>query len=134
MSNVSIEILQRCERRHFDMMREYRLTGDVKYLQGFVAEVIRSLSEEKEGDLIAKFHSAITPREALAFRAIYEEVNEEGNFSVVKMVQKANLSRPVFDNLLAKMREYKIADVANQGVKGTHIKFLISPSLIAEGL
>jgi GTP-sensing pleiotropic transcriptional regulator CodY len=38
------------------------------------------------------------------------------------MIQKTNLSRPVWTSLLQKMEKYGIAQIKNQGVKGTHIE------------
>ena len=125
--DVDIALLQDCADRHWDFMREYRLTGDVKYLKGFVMDVIEyATKEEPSEDIIRKFKQNITNREFNALYSIIEEIGEEGNISVVKMIQKTGHSRPVFTSLLSKMETYKIAEVQNQGVKGTHIKLLYS--------
>jgi GTP-sensing pleiotropic transcriptional regulator CodY len=40
------------------------------------------------------------------------------------MIQKTNLSRPVFTNLLQKMEKFGIAQIKNCGVKGTYIEIV----------
>ena len=125
--DVDLEILQECADRYFDSMREYRLTGDIKYLKDFIVDVVEHLTKEAPSeDIIRKFRQNITNREFNALYSIIEEIGKEGNISVVKMIQKTGYSRPVFTSLLSKMETYKVADVQNQGVKGTHIKLLYS--------
>lgn len=121
---VSKEILLDQENKHWDMLREFRLSGDVLLLKGFVQDAAAAALTLQDTDALKSFKDAMTSREYLALAAIIEEIYQEGNISVVKMVQKAGVSRPVFDNLLAKLKNHNIAEVANQGVKGTHIKFL----------
>ena len=48
----------------------------------------------------------------------------EGNISISKILLETSISRPVFKNLLRKMEECNYAQIENQGVKGTYIKFL----------
>ena len=68
------------------------------------------------------FFNALTTNERTAFQAIREEIDFSGNISVVKMIQKTNLSRPVWNSLLQKMEKFGIAQIKNQGVKGTYIE------------
>lgn len=70
------------------------------------------------------FFSCITDTEKIALKAILEEIGDEGNISIAKLVDKTSISRPVFNNLLAKMKTNKVAEVTNHGVKGTNIKVL----------
>lgn len=123
--DIDIALLQDCANRHLDFMREYRLTGDLKYLKDFVADVIDAATKEKTNEeIINEFKKDITDRELSALCSIIQEIGEEGNISVVKMIQKTGCSRPVFTSLLSKMETYKVAEVQNQGVKGTRIKLL----------
>jgi GTP-sensing pleiotropic transcriptional regulator CodY len=70
--------------------------------------------------------NALTNYEEQAFQAIKQEIgSSNGYISIVKMIQKTNLSRPVFTNTLQKMEKFGIAQVKNSGVKGTYIEFLI---------
>ena len=124
--DVDIALLEDCANRHWDFMREYRLTGDIKYLKGFVMDIIEAATQEKSNDdMIKEFDLALTDRERHALVAIYQQIGQSGNISVVKMVQHAGVSRPVIDNLLNKLKTYGIAEVTNQGVKGTNIVFLV---------
>ena len=72
--------------------------------------------------LIDEFYKALTINEKQAFLAIRKEIGSSGNISIVKMIQKTSLSRPVWTSLLAKMEKFGIAQVKNQGVKGTYIE------------
>lgn len=99
-------------------LREYRLTGDMQYLVAFIHCVCNAATEPLARD----FSKALTDNEKKAFQAITEEIGLSGNISVVKMIQKTNLSRPVFTSLLQKMEKYGIAQIKNQGVKGTYIE------------
>ena len=72
--------------------------------------------------LIEDFYKALTDNEKNAFIAIREEIGLSGNISIVKMIQKTNLSRPVWNSLLTKMEKFGIAQIKNQGAKGTHIE------------
>ena len=104
-------------------LREFRLTGDIVYLYGCIEETIRALLSNDSS--WTDFSESVTSNEQKAFGAIFEAINgDEGNISVVKMLQKTGLSRPVFDSLLKKMDKYGIAIVKNQGVKGTYIKLI----------
>ena len=125
--DVDLQVLIDCADRHWDLMREYRLTGDVKYLKGFVLDVIREITDDEKSnkEIVDKFMSSITGREYYVLAGIIEEIGDEGNISVVKMIQKIGCSRPVFTSLLTKLTNHQVAIVENQGVKGTHIKFLI---------
>lgn len=67
----------------------------------------------------------LTENEKEALKVIVNNLPErEGNISISKLLNQANVSRPVFKNLLRKMEECNYAQIENQGVKGTYIKFL----------
>lgn len=124
--DVDIALLQEYADRHNDFMREYRLTGDVKYLKSFVQDIIDKATEgQTEEEKIAEFKKTMTDKEHHVLYTIFNEINQSGNVSVVKLVQKTGISRPVIDNLLSKLKTYGIAEVVNQGVKGTKITFLV---------
>ena len=125
--DVDLQVLIDCADKHWDFMREYRLTGDIKYLKGFVLDVIREITDDEKSnkEIVDKFMSSITGREYYVLAGIIEEIGDEGNISIVKMIQKIGCSRPVFTSLLTKLTNHQVAIVENQGVKGTHIKFLI---------
>lgn len=80
-------------------------------------------SEKKE---ISKkdFFKQLTHAEERAYYSIVQEIHEEGNITISKLVDKNRISRPVYNNLLVKMKENNIAIITNMGMKGTHIKIL----------
>lgn len=71
-----------------------------------------------------EFELKLTLLEETALETIFQKIGMEGNISVVKMIQETTISRPIWTSLLGKMKEFNFAEVENQGVKGTHIKFL----------
>ena len=99
-------------------IREFRLDGDIGRLMNFLEAVVRAEHEV----LVKDFYNALTENETKAFIAIREEIDLSGNISIVKMIQKTSISRPVWTSLLAKMEKFGIAQVKNQGVKGTCIE------------
>ena len=104
---------------HFQAeLREYRLSGDAEYLLPLINHILNADSS----CLVEDFFNALTNNEQIALQSIREEIGLSGNISVVKMIQKTNLSRPVFTSLLQKMEKYNVAIVKNQGVKGTYIE------------
>lgn len=107
-------------KEYADDIREFRLQGDVKLLMNFLAAVVGADTLVLKDD----FFNALTANEKQAFNAIREEIGLSGNISVVKMIQKTNLSRPVWTSLLQKMEKFGIARIKNQGVKGTYIEIV----------
>ena len=99
-------------------IREFRLDGDLGRLMDFLEAVMSS----DQLILVEDFYKALTDNEKNAFIAIRETIGFSGNISIVKMIQKTNLSRPVWTSLLAKMEKFGIAQVKSQGVKGTYIE------------
>lgn len=102
-------------------LREFRLTGDLTHLLSFVQATIAAEQNINFNQIWNDFFNHLTDNENKAFLAIREEINSQGNISIVKMIQKTNLSRPVFTSLLTKMEKYGVAEIRNQGVKGTYI-------------
>lgn len=98
-------------------LREYRLSGNAEYLLPLINHALKG----ETTCFIKEFFEALTINEKIAFTAIREEIGLSGNISVVKMIQKTNLSRPVWNSLLQKMEKYGVAQIKNQGVKGTNI-------------
>ena len=115
---ISKEILIALMGHHEGELREYRLSGDAEYLLPLINHVL----SQDINCLVEDFFKALTENEKIAFRSIREEIGLSGNISVVKMIQKTNISRPVWNSLLQKMEKYGVAQIKNQGVKGTHIE------------
>jgi hypothetical protein len=114
---ISKETLIALMGRHEAELREYRLSGDAEYLLPLINHAL----DADTGCLAQDFFNALTDNESIAFQSIREEIGLSGNISVVKMIQKTNLSRPVWNSLLQKMEKYNVATIKNQGVKGTNI-------------
>lgn len=71
------------------------------------------------------FIDSLTETEKTAFKKIIEKANgKEATVSTVKLIEETGISRPVYTNLFAKIKNSGIAEVTNMGVKGTHIEFL----------
>ena len=71
------------------------------------------------------FLQCLTAKEKIALDSLLNYLDEgEGNVSIVKMIKKAGVSRPVFMGLIQKMKDHKIAEIKNMGVKGTYFHIL----------
>lgn len=71
------------------------------------------------------FLQCLTAKEKIALDSLLDYLDEgEGNVSIVKMIEKAGVSRPVFMGLIQKMKDHKIAEIKNMGVKGTYFHIL----------
>lgn len=71
------------------------------------------------------FLNKLTTKERQALKVILSSLtNGEGNVSIVKMIELAEVSRPVFIGLTQKMKESGIAEVRNMGAKGTYFRIL----------
>ena len=71
------------------------------------------------------FLQCLTAKEKIALDSLLNCLDEgEGNVSIVKMTEKAGVSRPVFMGLIQKMKDHKIAEIKNMGVKGTYFHIL----------
>ena len=114
---ISKETLIALMGHHEAELREYRLSGDAEYLLPLINHAL----DDDIGYFVEDFFNAMTENEKTAFSSITEEIGSSGNISVVKMIQKTGLSRPVFTSLLQKMEKYGVAQIKNQGVKGTNI-------------
>lgn len=99
-------------------LREFRLDGDLSRLMSFLEAIISAGTQFSAED----FYNALTENEHKAFLAIREEIGLVGNISVVKLIQKTSISRPVWTSLLQKMEKYGVALVKGQGAKGTYIE------------
>ena len=72
------------------------------------------------------FLSILTKTEDQAFNIILNNLNAdyEGNISISQLIEHTNISRPVFKNVLQKMKDNLVAEIDNQGVKGTYVKII----------
>ena len=105
------------------------------YLQNAMDILSKSLKIEKdENTNIRDFTVDLTLKERNALKYIIKEINQEGNLSIVKMVEEVKLSRPVFNSLFNKLEQHKIAEIKNQGKRGTNIKFILPISNILSAL
>lgn len=118
---ISYEKVLAIAKEYTNDIREFRLDGDIRRLMGF----LEAVSGAGASVLVEDFYKSLTVNENQAFIAIQEEIGLSGNISIVKMIQKTGISRPVWTALLQKMEKYGIAQVKNQGVKGTHIEILM---------
>ena len=91
-------------------------------------------TREPEPALTAEdFKKQLTNAEHRAYLSIVSEIGTEGSISIAQLVNKNNISRPVYNNLFNKLKEFKVATISNKGVKGTYIK-IIHPELKVKGI
>jgi hypothetical protein len=103
----------------------------VELLNRATVELIKASFEEPEsGRRISKeeFFSHLTNLEEQAYYSIVKQIGREGNVIISHLVKNTSISRPVYNNLIEKIKLYNIAEVANMGVKGIYIN-LTHPTL-----
>lgn len=78
-------------------------------------------TEIKQEELSIK----LTKTEKKALYYIVQEFKEknEGDISILQLVEKSKISRPIFISLFYKLKDSKLAEIDSRGVKGTHIVF-----------
>lgn len=94
----------------------------VEYLQNVLEEIFIQYLEFKSGIQEELFNS-LTKTEERALIYVLETIGEEGNISISNAIAGSGISRPVFTALFDKLDRYHGAQIKNQGVKGTYIKF-----------
>jgi ribosomal protein S25 len=96
-------------------------------------EILKSSFVEMQESTCSKedFMKMLTNAETRAYYSIIREIGDEGNITISKLVERNSISRPVYNNLMTKLKEHNIASVVNMGMKGTYIKIL-HPELKAE--
>lgn len=94
-----------------------------KAIQKIIIDILK-MSITKDVDE-TQFLKSLTTKEKQALDALVDTLdNGEGNISLVKMTEKAGISRPVFMGLIQKMKDHKVAEIKNMGVKGTYFHIL----------
>lgn len=85
---------------------------------------------ESESERYQNFiDNILTKNEVIALNFIINEIGGlEGTAVISTLVNKSKISRPVFNSLIAKLKEKQMAVVESQGVKGTYLR--IDPVLI----
>lgn len=73
-----------------------------------------------------EFENLLTQTENQALKLILSHLEDgvEGNISISQLTNESSISRPVFKNVIQKMKDNVIAEIENQGVKGTYIKII----------
>lgn len=73
-----------------------------------------------------EFLSLLTETERNALDVILDNLEDgyQGNISILQLTATSGISRPVFKSLLQKMKTNLIAEIENQGAKGTYIKII----------
>lgn len=72
------------------------------------------------------FLEILTDTEKNALDVILDNLDDgyKGNISILQLTTSSGISRSVFKNLLQKMKERLIAEIENQGTKGTYVKII----------
>ena len=109
-----------------------RSKAGVAALNNGVIEILKlSFTELSSYCSKEDFFQHLTNAEERAYKTIISEIKDEGNITISRLVEKHGISRPVYNNLLIKMKEDNVATVVNMGMKGTYIK-ITHPELRAE--
>lgn len=110
----------------------YRAADEAKIqVDGYIKKGIIDLMTAalRENVSTEAFLSVLTYSEKVALNHILSRIDKASgtaNISISKIVEETNISRPVYKNLLVKMKDNGVAEIDNQGVKGTNIKIFDS--------
>lgn len=92
---------------------------DVNFFIEIITKIIIKSYEIKD---YQNFVNSLTKKETEALKMIINEIGSEGDVVISQLVNKSELSRPVFINTIAKLQEKNMAAADSRGVKGTHLK------------
>jgi hypothetical protein len=137
---ISSEFIEQIETAVKGMQEKYKNIDSPDHdtassiLDTGVIEILRYSFTKQESVISAtEFYSHLTNAEIKAYRSIIKNIHEEGNITISKLVETNSISRPVYNNLLNKMKEDKVAEVLNMGMRGTYIK-ITEPELKVEAM
>lgn len=115
--------LENFMKEHEDIESPRSEKGIAALDQGVIEILKKSFNSATSQEISKKdFFSKLTHAEQKAYYSIIKEIREEGNVTISKLVEVNSISRPVYNNLLVKMKEYKVAEISNMGAKGTYIR------------
>lgn len=125
LNELNLDMLKGALEWHIEnaeALDEKSLTGAVAVNNGVIEILKYSFMEPEQEEISYKdFLEKLTHAEERAFKAIVQKIGIEGNITISKLVAETSISRPVYNNLLVKLKENNIATVVNMGVKGTYI-------------
>lgn len=138
--NIKYRYAIELEEKTFDLIRMHsHLESPLKEdaaaaLDTGVTEILRSAYAASFDEITKEdFFNSLTIGEDKAYHFIVNEIGNEGVISISQAILKSGISRPVFTSLLIKMKDQRVANIANQGTKGTYIEIL-QPELRAEAM
>lgn len=69
------------------------------------------------------FINNLTKTEMKVLKYLFEELNNDETYiSISKATKEISISRPIFNSLFNKIKDYNIGTIENKGVKGIYIK------------
>lgn len=95
-----------------------------KLIKTAIAEIVKIFLTDMMQN--TEFENLLTQTENQALKIILSHLKDgiEGNISISQLTNESSISRPVFKNVIQKMKNNSIAEIENQGVKGTYIKII----------
>jgi hypothetical protein len=126
-NELETNILKIVDSTNYDKIKDEQ--GQI-ILQDILYEVMQE-ALKKDADK-EEFLNKLTDKESKALKSLLVFLPDgEGTVSLTKLIEVAEVSRPVFISLISKMKEFGIAEIKNQGVKGTYFKIYNYKSLLS---
>lgn len=97
------------------------LIGEIGQLLNEFENAVMADNSQDAYELLDK---SLTFAETEAFKQIINRIGSQGIISIINLSKETGISRPVFNNLLNKLENTKIATIQNMGNKGTYIKII----------
>ena len=97
-------------------------TEGLKLLETAFVETLRQVFNKNSNSI--NFIKNLSDAEKKALSAIMDKIDDQGVISINKLCAEVDISRQVFNSLLLKMYNTKVALVSNWGARGTFIKIM----------
>ena len=133
INNKALELMERLNK--FETIRKQELTENtVEGIDSTLEEILREslladLGVDTPQVMLDDIIDELTHREKEAIKEIFERTGMKGRVSIKKLTEETDFSRPVYQNVLNKLREHQIVRTKNRGQGGLEVEFL-TPAIV----
>lgn len=133
INNKALELMERINK--VETVRKQELTSnEIEGIDEVLTEIMRDslltdLGVDTPQVLLDDILEELTHREKQAIKEIFVRTGMKGRVSIKKLTEETELSRPVYQNVLSKLRENQIIRTKNRGQCGLEVEFL-TPAIV----
>lgn len=129
----ALELMERLNK--VETVRKQELTeNEIEGIDSVLEDIMRDclltdLGVDTPQVLLDDIVEDLTHREKQAIKNIFIRTGMKGRVSIKKLTEETELSRPVYQNVINKLREHQIIKTKNRGQCGLEIEFL-TPAIV----